>query len=55
MALDSVTSVLCLKDVTITCKYMRHSPTIGRISSMQEAESWKKLKTSNEFSSFIVR
>ena len=25
MALDGVTSFLCLKDVTNTCKHMRHS------------------------------
>ena len=48
MTLDGVTSFLRLKDVTNTCKRMRHSPTIGAL-----AESWKKLKTSNVFSSFI--
>ena len=42
MALDSVTSYLHLKDLTITCKRMPHSPTR------------KKLKTSNVFSSFNV-
>ena len=35
MALESVTSFLSLKDVTNTCKCMRHSPTIGRNSSVQ--------------------
>ena len=35
MALDSVTSFLRWKDVTYTCKYMRHNPTIGGISSVQ--------------------
>ena len=28
MALDGVTSFLCLKDVTITCKHMRRSLSI---------------------------
>ena len=41
--------VLRLKDVTNTCKGMRHSLTTDAM-----AESWKKLKTSNVFSSFIV-
>ena len=47
MALDGVTSFLRLKDVTNTCKRMQHSPTIGRISSVQwgkvgrEAEDFK--------------
>ena len=35
MALDGVTSFLCLKDVTITCKCMRHSLRIGGSSSVQ--------------------
>ena len=35
VALDSVTSLLSWKDVTNTCKPMRHSPTIGGISSVQ--------------------
>ena len=48
MALDGVTSFLRLKDVTNTCKRMRR----GLFSA--KAESWKKLKTSNLFSSFIV-
>ena len=39
MALDGVTSFLRWKDVTYTCKYMRHNPTIGRISSLQ----WRKV------------
>ena len=47
MALDGVTSFLHLKDVTITCKRMREFFSVM-------AESWKKLKTSNVFSSFIV-
>ena len=29
VALDGVMSFLCLKDVTNTCKLIRHSPTIG--------------------------
>ena len=49
MALDVVTSFLRLKDVTIICKRMRRSLSIGGRSSVQ-----KKLKTSNVFSSFIV-
>ena len=36
MALEGVTSFLYLKDITNTCKRMRHSPTIGRISSVQK-------------------
>ena len=52
MALDGVTSFLRLKDITITCKGMRRSLRIGGSSSVQFAESWKKLKTSNVFSSF---
>ena len=49
MALDGITSFLSLKDATITCKskYWREF-----FSAM--VESWKKLKTSNVFSSFIV-
>ena len=49
MALDGVTSFLRVKDVTITCKRMRHRPTIGGM-----VESLKKLATSNVFSAFIV-
>ena len=46
VALDGVTSFLRLKDVTYSCKRMRHSPTIGRISSfnggkLEEAEDFK--------------
>ena len=54
MALDGVTSFLRLKDVTITCKHMRRSQSIGGEFFSAMAESWKKLKTSNVFSSFIV-
>ena len=39
MALDSVTSFLRLKDVTITCKCMRRSLSIGGSSSVQ----WRKV------------
>ena len=53
VALDSVTWFLRLKDITITCKRMRHSLSIGRFFSAM-AESWKKMKTSNVLSSFIV-
>ena len=42
VALDGVMSLLRLKDVTYLCKHMRHSPTIGRISSVQ----WRKLRRS---------
>ena len=54
MALDGVTSFLRLKDVTITCKRMRRGLSIGGSSSVQWRKSWKKLKASNVFSSFIV-
>ena len=49
MSLDGVTSFLRLKDVTNTCKRMRRGLSISA-----KAESWKKLKTANLFSSFIV-
>ena len=39
MALDGVTSFLRLKDVTITCKRMRSSLSIGGSSSVQ----WQKV------------
>ena len=39
MALDGVTLFLCLKDVTITCKRMRPSLSIGGSSSVQ----WPKV------------
>ena len=41
MALDGVMSFLRLKNVTYSCKRVRHSPTIGRISSVQ----WWKVGT----------
>ena len=49
MVLDGVTSFLRVKDVTITCKRMRQRELFSAM-----AESWKKLKTSNVFSAFIV-
>ena len=58
MALDGVTSFLRLKDVINTCKRMRRGLSIGGSSSVHrrsQAESWKKLKSSNLFSSFIVQ
>ena len=39
MVLDGVTSFLRWKDVTSTCKYIRHNPNIGGISSVQ----WRKV------------
>ena len=54
MALNGVTSFIRWKDVTYTCKYMRHNPTIGGTVSSAMAESWKKLNTVNIFLSFIV-
>ena len=53
MALDGVTSFLRLKYLTITCKGMRRNLRIREFFSAV-AESWKKLKTSNVFSSFTV-
>ena len=54
MALDGVTSFLCLKDVIITCKRMPRTLSIGESSSVQWRKVWKKLKTSNVFLSLIV-
>ena len=51
-ALDGVTSFLCLKDVTNTCKRLRRGLSIvkyWRELFSAKAESWKKLKTSNLF------
>ena len=42
IALDGVTTFLCLKYVTITCKRMRHSLSIGGSSSVQ----WRKVRRS---------
>ena len=54
MALDGVTSFLRLKDVTIARKRMGRSLSIWLEFFSAMAESWKKLKTSNVFSSFIM-
>ena len=53
MAFDGVTSFLRLEDVTNICKRMQHSPSLlaGFFHAM--AESYRKLKTSNVFSSFM--
>ena len=49
MALDSVPSFLLLKDVTNTCKHMRHSLNIrGNGGNLEDYEDFKR------FSSFIV-
>ena len=45
MALDNVTSFLPFKDITNTCKRMQHSPTIGKITSVQ----WQKLAEAKDF------
>ena len=39
MALDCVTSFVCLKDVAITCKRMQRSLSIGGSASVQ----WRKV------------
>ena len=39
VTLDSVTLFLRKKDTKYSCKHMRHSPTIGGISSVQ----WQKV------------
>ena len=55
MPLDDVTSFLHLNEVTKTYmqKYAKQFNYWGDFFSAM-AESWKKLKTSNVFSSFIV-
>ena len=50
MALDGVTSFLCLKDVTITCKHMRRSLSIGGSSLVQ----WRKLEEAEDFECIFV-
>ena len=50
MALDGVTSFLRLKDVTITCKRMRRSLSIGGSSSVQ----WRKLEEAEDFECVFV-
>ena len=53
MVLDGVMSFLRLKDVTNTCARMFASKSnYWREFFSAMAESWKKLKTSNVFSSF---
>ena len=41
MALDAVTSFLRLKGVTITCKRMRRSLSIGDGGKLEEAEDFE--------------
>ena len=53
MALDGMISFLRLVDITNTCKHMQHTEYWREFFSAM-AESWKKLKTSNVFSLFIV-
>ena len=50
MALDGVTSCLRLKDVTITCKRMRRSQSIGGSSSVQ----WRKLEEAADLECVFV-
>ena len=50
MVLDCVTSFLRLKDVTNTCKRLRHSPTIVGNSSVDCG----KLEEAKDFKSVIV-
>ena len=50
MALDDVTSFLRLKYVTITCKRMRRSLSIGGSSSVQ----WRKVGKAEDFECVIV-
>ena len=50
MALDGVTSFLRLKDVTITCKHMRCSLSIGGSSSVQ----WCKVGEAEDFECVFV-
>ena len=45
MTLEDVTSFLHMKDVTNSCKRMRNSPTIGRISSVK----WWKMEEAADF------
>ena len=50
VALDGVTSFLRLKNVTITCKRMRRSLSIGGSSSVQ----WRKLEEAEDFECVFV-
>ena len=54
VALDGVTSFLPLKYIINTCKTYATQSNYWRDFFSAMAESWKKLKTSNVFSSFIV-
>ena len=54
MALDGVTSFLRLKDVTITCKRMRRSLSIGGSSSVQWWKVSGKLEESEDFECVFV-
>ena len=54
MGLDGVTLFLRLKDVTNTCKRMRHSPTIGGISSVQWRKVGGKLEEAEDFKCVFV-
>ena len=53
MALDGVTFLRHLKDLINTCKVCETVQLLQNVFSAM-AESWKKLKSSNVFSSFIV-
>ena len=50
-ALDGVTSFLRWKDVTFTCKCMRHNSTIGGIPSVQ----WRKVGRSRRLQMYFRR
>ena len=50
MSLDGVTSFLRLKDVTISCKRMRRSLSIGGSSSVQ----WRKVGGAEDFECVFV-
>ena len=54
MVLDGVTSFKPLKDVTNTCKWYATQSIYWWEFFSTMAESWRKLNTSNVFSSFIV-
>ena len=55
MVLDDVTSFLRLKDVTNTNVQVNVCDTVQLLAGILQCnESWKKLNTSNVFSSFIV-
>ena len=54
LVLDGVTSFLRLKDVTNTCKRMRHQDNYWRDLFSAMGDIWKKLNILNVFSSYIV-